>query len=279
MPRTTADPEFGTLLARRGPSRQLTLFIVLILVIVAALALVNFGAWRHSGLSALSAQAAAIVSGMMAVMLVIAALAIRANTLRIEFFERGVQCRGIGRASTRLPYNQCVSHEFAMEHLRRHGGYTGTAVTFVLRAADGRRVRYHEVVRHKVSEFGSAFNSTYALLEPDPVEAVARRVAGAMFQAWIARIKAGESVEWTHLATLAPNGIASWHGASKGTLALYSELLPIEFGGLHASISMRDGTPFARLSTVDANFYPGYLAASFMIARHAPDDQGSAVHT
>lgn len=275
--RSSTDPEFGPLIARKKLSRSAVLAMVLVAIIGGIFSLVMIpmalgpsGSRGPSPKSFLDLLPFLVAPGAGVGLLL---LLIYRAAQGIRFHESGVVTTFFGRTVARFAYADCVAHDFYMVHLKHYGSYQGSMVRLFLKTADKKSARY--TAKHMLESVrtGGFFTPDFKVVGQSTIESVAWRAAYIIADQWIARLEAGESFEWTKLATLTPTGIASWHGSSKGTMALYSELAPISVDGTNAVFTLLDGTPFLTLSTRDINFYPGYLAANALIDRVSPDSE------
>ncbi len=273
--RLPTDPEFGPLITRKKLSRGSVLAMVLVAIIAGVFSLVMIPmALAPSGSRGSSPKSFVdllpfLVAPGAGIGLVL--LLIYRSAQGIRFHESGVVTTLFGKTIARFAYADCVAHEFYMVHLKHYGNYQGSMVRLSLKTADKKSVRYNAKHVLESVRTGGFFTPDFKVVGQSTIESVAWRAAYTIADQWIARLEAGESIEWTKLATLTPAGVASWHGPSKGTMALYSELASIDVDGSSAPIMMGDGTPFVSLSTRDVNFYPGYLAAIALIDRVSPD--------
>ena len=272
MPRPSTDPEFGRLIPCRRTSHAAWLAAVVISMYTCILTVsipTAFPPGKVASLHDTIVMFAFIAAGVLGLI----AIAYHEGK-SIRFYETGVVRKQFGFTITRLAYADCVTHDYRMTHMRHNLGYDSTVIRLCLGAADGRRVRYFGTHRLKAKRTGRLFFSRkFEIVGENPIEFVAWRVAWIMAMQWVEQLDAGESINWTKFTTLTPDGIVAWDGPLKHTIALYTNLQPIDIDHHGGHVRMRDGRPYTTLDTSEPNFYPGYLTAFAMIDRVSPDSE------
>ena len=263
MPRTTADPEFGPLITRRGTSLIVRLvpiplgFFALVFMLSAVVNWLGVQSMRPGSGQAAMRQDAQIMTAIGVATGIVTLIVILLGSRTVEFYEHGAIVRRLGLVRTRLAYRDLVKHRYRRVHLRRYGAYAGSHVLLTLRDRNARKVFYHAPHKQQMIGTNGLFSREYQMHGSDPIDDVSKCAALFITRQWMARLSNGESIEWHPRATLTPEGIASWSGSAKGTIALYSEIVRVTCNSKQAMIFTSASEPFITLPTGDVNVLPG----------------------